>query len=689
MGRSGQPGQTVRMDPNVGAVEPPLTSRHHRGRTWLIALLALLVTTGLFAILLVGTIRAVRGDLERARSAMERGRSQLLAGDAATATESFEQGRMLFTQATDRAAGPILRAVSWLPVAGRTTDVVTAIASAGATTAEAARVLGSALAEVPGGPAGLAPARGGLPIDRIPPLAEAASEADALMTDALSQLDEAPSSLLIGPVASALRTAEEQLSELNDKIHSASLLLGELPAFLGAEGPRRYFFGAQNPAELRGTGGLIGAYSVLTIDGGRFHFTHFTPVFSLSVPRPEDVSPPNEDYARNYERFRDGGRFWSAINVMPDFPSVSREILGAYEEATGERLDGVIVADPFALAALLESTGPIDLPGYHVQIDASNVVAFTTNEAYSLFTDSTIRKRILGDVARAAFGRFVAQPSTDLGDLQLLLRAATDRHILAYSEDPVMEEGLLGTPVAGSLVPSGADDGLVSVVVNSAAGSKVDFYQERDIRQSVVLGDDGSATSTLDLTLRNHAPTSGKPRYVIGPFHPTKANGHVGPILNRLEAGESVALVNVYCGVDCVPNDAQVDGAQIRARSLEDLGIRYIQAYYAIPSGQEKSLQVSWDDPDAWEGNSSGGIYRLTFANQVTIRPSNVRIRIEPPDGMRVVSASSPMRIVGGAAVYEGDPGARLDLEVAFAPPLADRLWRNVTRFLSTPVFEI
>jgi hypothetical protein len=291
-------------------------------------------------------------------------------------------------------------------------------------------------------------------------------------------------------------------------------------------------------------------------------------------------------------------------------------------------------------------------------------------------------------VARAAFGRFVAQPSADLGDLQLLLRAATDRHILAYSEDPLMQEGLLGTPVAGSLVPSGADDGLVSVVVNSAAGSKVDFYQERNIRQSVVLGDDGSAATTLDLVLRNHAPTSGEPRYVIGPFRPTKEDGHVGPILHTLERGESVALVNVYCGADCVPNDARIDGAPIPARSPEDLGIRYVQAYYAIPSGQQRSLRVSWDDPEAWEGNSSGGIYRLTFANQVTIRPSTVWIRIQPPDGMRIVSASSPLRIVGGSAVYEGDPGARLDLEVTFAPPLADRLWRNVTRFLTTPVFE-
>ena len=275
------------------------------------------------------------------------------------------------------------------------------------------------------------------------------------------------------------------------------------------------------------------------------------------------MPPPNEDYARNYERFRSGGRFWTAINVMPDFPSVSREILGAYEEATGERLDGVIVADPFALAALLKSTGPIELPGYDVQIDADNVVAFTTNEAYSLFTDSTIRKRILGDVARAAFGRFVDAARRPTGGPPTPPPGGDRPAHPGLLGGPVDAGGSARTPVAGSLVPSGADDELVSVVVNSAAGSKVDFYQERDIRQSVVLGDDGSAAATLDLALRNHAPTSGEPRYVIGPFHPTKANGRVGPILNRLEAGESVALVNVYCGVDCVPNEARSTAAPI------------------------------------------------------------------------------------------------------------------------------
>src|SRR3990172_1934088 len=464
MRSSAQRGETARPEARQGADTSGAPSRRHRGRVWLGRVLVLAAVLGALALLLLIQVEAVREDLERARSAMERGRDRLLAGDATGATEAFEQGGDSFSAAAAGSRSWILGGVAWIPVAGRTVDVLSAIAEAGETTAEGATLLSRAVADLPGGLAGLAPTRGALPLDRIPPLAEAAGAADRLISDALSRIEQAPDSLLIGPVASARRAAEDELRDLSRDIHTASSLLRGLPGFFGADRPRRYFFGAQNPAELRGTGGLIGAYSIMTIDHGRFRFGPFVPIGSIPTD-PDETPSPDDDYARNYDEFRRGDRFWSSINVMPDLPSVAKVILDSYEAGTGERLDGVIVADPFALAALLRATGPIELSRYGIALDADNVVPFTTNEAYSLFTDPKARKRILGDAAAAAFAGFTSQDSADLEALRALTEPAAARHIQAYSVDPVMQDGLMATPVGGALVPAGAQGAVMSVVL--------------------------------------------------------------------------------------------------------------------------------------------------------------------------------------------------------------------------------
>jgi uncharacterized protein DUF4012 len=682
--RSGTRQGTAPTDPGAHRARAR-PARRHRRRAALTGSL-LLGSAAAFVILsLAATVRHVEEDLASGRSAMQHGRDELFDGDAPAASEAFREGGQRFARAEARADGLLFRAVSWLPIVGRTADAVDVIAGSAVTASEAAAVLADAAAEIPGGVAGLAPIDGGVDLDRFPPLATAAQKADGLMTAAVSRLERAPTSLLLGPVGPARREAESELRELSDTIHTASMLLQGFPRFLGAEGPRRYFFGAQNPAELRGTGGLIGAYSILRIEHGRFHFTPFVPIHGLAQPSLRTVPAPNDDYAANYDQFRRDGRFWTAINVMPDFPSVAREILSAYEASTGEHLDGVILADPFAEAALLESAGPVELRGYGIEIDADNVVAFTTNEAYSLFGDPARRKRVLGDVARAAFARFVNQAEVDHADLSQLVEAAAGRHIQVFSDDATMQEGLRATPMGGALRPADAQEAFLSVVVNSAAGSKVDFYQERSIRYAVELHGDGSAAADFGLTLRNDAPSFGQPPYVIGPQEEDEG----GPILRNLEAGESVALVNVYCGTDCIPREARVHGAPVALRTKVDLGVRYLQNYYPIRSGEKEVLRLLWNDPSGWVGNSSGGAYRMTFMNQTAIRPPTLSLRIEPPADMQIVSVSAPLRIVDGAAVYHGEPGSRLDVSVEFRPSLPLRLWRNVTRFLTTPVFEI
>jgi hypothetical protein len=103
MRNSAQRGETARPEARQGADTPGSASRRHRGRVWLGRVLVLAAVLGVFTLLLMIQVSAVRDDHERARSAMERGRDRLLAGDATGATESFEQGGDLFS------AGPRVR----------------------------------------------------------------------------------------------------------------------------------------------------------------------------------------------------------------------------------------------------------------------------------------------------------------------------------------------------------------------------------------------------------------------------------------------------------------------------------------------------------------------------------------------------------------------------------------------------
>ena len=166
-------------------------------------------------------------------------------------------------------------------------------------------------------------------------------------------------------------------------------------------------------------------------------------------------------------------------------------------------------------------------------------------------------------------------------------------------------------------------------------------------------------------------------------------SGRVGPILGHLHPAESVALVNTYCAEGCVPSGVMLNGKSVSTPLLSDLDIPYVCTYFSVPARERAELMVSSQLPQAWEGNDSGGTYRLTFANQVTIRSVRLHIEIQPPEGMHIVEVSDAMRIVDEKAVYDGFPGWRLQLEIAFQPSLPVRLWRDVVQFLSQPVISL
>ena len=653
--------------------------RRFPGRTPTAARRTIWILLGLFVVLLIlGGISAlgVRSHLNDGRDAIEAGRDHLTEGVAGAAAGDFDDAAAAFQRAEEGTDSIPLRVLGWMPLVGRTPDAVRAIAEAGRLTAEAGGSMAEGIDALPDGVQSLAPKDGAIPIKPLRTLARPLARADALASEAYVVIHAAPRTLLAGPVGEARDAAEEQLAPLHKTLGAASAIVAGLPAFLGSEEPSHFYFAAAGPAELRGTGGLIGAYSIMTIKDGSVSFSPFGPVQELPVPALGDVPSPSEEFSRNYDRFRNANGFWLNVNMTPDFPQAAEAMLLALEDQTKLEIDGVVQADPYALQALLEMTGSAEVPGLDITVDADNVVPFTTNEAYVQFAhDSEARKLVLGEVAKSVVERFFEEADPSVGGLRKLVGTMAEGHIQVYSHDKTMEEGLQATGVGGALPRPSGD--FLSVVQNNGGGQKIDFYAHRRVDYRVDLGDEGSAAASLDVSLRNDAPDSGLPPYIIG------------PIPGVSEIGENAAIFSAYCRVDCLLRSAELNGKPGGVQSGSELGYRYYRGEIRIPSGETGTFRTDLVLPTAWQGNSSGGTYHLTFLNQTTIQPTDVRIEIRVPEGMQVRSMSDGLRREGDVVVYEGTPDRTLEVQVSFSPPLPTRMWRNVTRVFTQPLFHI
>ncbi len=651
--------------------------RRHRRRTRRLLRRAAVACAALFGVALVwgglayGPASRARADLLAGRQSLVQGRDRLAAGDLHRAVLSFRTARERFARAADEASSPAVRLIGLVPILGRTPDAVLRMSEGGQLIAQAGVDISDQIAHLPDGVATLAPSDGIFPLERYPAVAAALARAASRSRAGVRLISSSATSWVLPPVATGRRDALAQVSDLPETFARAAAVLRELPQFLGAGGLKRYFIAAQSPAEMRGTGGFLGAYAVLTVDRGRFSFSPFRSVAALPNVAPGAIDAPNASYARTYDRFGGAG-FWRNVNMTPDFPSAAAAIERSYLQGTGVRLDGVIGADPALLADLLRVTGPIAAPDLGTTLTAANVVPFVTHGAYVRFGASDVRKPMLGEAASRIFDRFIRTPSPSLSALRALGGAVGGGHLLLYSDTPAVEGALLRAGAAGALSPPSGD--LLAFVQNNAAGNKIDYYERRTVSYDVHLEPGGAATGDARVEMANDAPTTGS-SYVIGPFD------------GSFRAGESVSFVGLYCGRGCAFGSVTRDGRPEPQQGGVELGHPFAMDDLSIPSGTVAVLDYSLRTEGAWQGSAGSGTYRLTVLTQPTVDPTRVTVSIAAPPRTRIVGASPGLRLSGGKATWSGTPGRSLTIEVRFAQPAG--LLDHVARFLGRPLFHL
>jgi hypothetical protein len=635
---------------------------------------AVLVVAGLAAWALPSALGA-RTQLARGAQDVERGRTLLLEGKPQQALERFESAQERFARGAEALDETPLRWAGAVPIVGRNVATVRAISASGAQVAGAAATVTYALVDLPDGLGALAPRRGQVPLDVLERLAAPLDDADQQLAQASATFAAAPSQWLVGPVARARARFASALDEATTTVSAGHALTRALPAFLGADGvPRRYFFGAQNPAELRGTGGLIGAYAILTAVDGRLELGGFAPVQDLPNVEATAIAAPDPSYAARYDRFGGAG-FWLNLNMTPDFPTAALAIEGLYERVTGERLDGAVVADPFALAALLELTGTVEVPNVGT-VNSDALVPLLSSEAYARFDDPEVRKRALGDVANSVLQDFLAKGARrrPVRALRAVAGAAGDGHLLLHARAPELQDALVEAGVTGRLGASSGD--FLAVVANNAGGNKVDFWAQRELGYEVRLLPDGRALSETTVALRNDAPVDGYPRYVLGPT-------------SAVEAGESLTYLSVYRQAGTQLGETDVAGAHTDVEQGEELGHPVVATALRLPSGDTGRLTLESRLPTAWNGDDGGGRYALTVQGQTTLRETPLSVTVVAPPGMAITATSPAMEVDGPRAQWEGTTADVQTFEVRFGRSAPERAWRSVRRWFDRPVVRL
>lgn len=561
-------------------------------------------------------LRQVASDLKSARSILHRVETEVSDGRLAAARSDLATAQVLVARANARVYGGIeFDLVDWLPVVHQNIRSLRgSVGLAYKMVNGGVQVLASAQPlQGPGGRLELSLRHGGIPLATV----VATQQATTGLASVLPAPDESPSdSLLVGPVADLQRTVQDEAVKRRAQLEVLARGMTLLDEMAGANGPRRYLIAVANTAEERGAGGMILSFGELDAAGGQFKLGPFGSVDKLT-PGTHPVAAPADlpaDYERRWDGYSYDSNFRQAT-LAADFPTVAPMLAQLYTSSTGKPVDGVIQIDPSGLAAILEGTGPVLVPGVGM-VSARNVVDLTMNQAYFRFPNNDQRRDVLSNVARACFDKLLNGEYPSLRHLASALSdSVAGRHVLMWTEHQAGAQQLRFFDADGALPDPSRN--YLSLTVQNMSGNKLDYYLDTAMDVRSIKAPPGDSRRFLDVTvtLHNTAPLDGTLPYVFGPFEPP------------LVRGRYHGVVSLY-----VPAGTALLGADGPAAT--------VPAVYSEGGREAVSFEVNTD-----AGRTDRIVLRLALGPQLTgdgelllvpqarIRPTSVSVHVGRGDG--------------------------------------------------------
>ncbi|WP_459642643.1 DUF4012 domain-containing protein [Kineococcus sp. NUM-3379] len=392
---------------------------------------------------------------------------------------------------------------------------------------------------------------------------------------AASALQAARSDALVEPLASRLDPAAEQLGQAAPALRTVAQVLPRLPGMLGDPEPRTYLVAFTNPAEIRPTHGIVGAYAVLRLAQGQLSLERTGTDGDLYAYRADPRVLGEEFIALHGEK----AGMVQNVTLGAEAADAGRLTSDLWVASGGQRPDAVVFVDPVGLAKLLAGHEPLDL-GPFGQVPVEQLPEVLMYQAYVRYDDEDVSARKLF-LTTASAAAFQAVLSDGLGESTL--RGAVDAvdsgHLAVWSSHPEEQRALVGAGLAGDLGPQRPR---ARIGLTNAAPSKLNFWMRPTVELSAPCRADaaGPGVAELTLTLENPVPEE-IPRYM-------QHSGARTAVLRRTARTIVSLHVPTAVGLD----GASVDGTGVPVAADVERGWRLLRLTVDVPPGEP--VVVRW-----------------------------------------------------------------------------------------------
>jgi hypothetical protein len=292
---------------------------------------------------------------------------------------------------------------------------------------------------------------------------------------------------------------------VKDPLANAVPGLQVLPAMLGQDSPKKWLVLLQQDAEARGTGGLVGAFAVITTDHGKITLNETAQRSALKPNQIPATAVPEDLRALWGKDITD----WAGLNLSPHFPWTGQLVSAGWNSKNEDKVDYVAALDQHAVAALLAGTGPVQIG--KDTVSSANAVNYLSRGVYQRYPDYRDVDRATETLVTETFKR-IADGRLELKDLvKAVPDQATQRRMLVWAADPNEEVTLEGLSVGGAL-PRNAGP-FAMAVINNGGGNKMDSYLKVHTDYQPGSCAAGSRIGSMTVTLADVARPAALTRY--------------------------------------------------------------------------------------------------------------------------------------------------------------------------------